>query len=61
MIRKKKVRRLTWGGLYRILSKYRGISFDHDHVYMMLPDGKKVFVNLKYDALGRPYFIEVHD
>ena len=61
MLRKKKVYRLSWGGLYRMLGRYRGINFDHDHIYYLAPDGRKIFLNLKYDALGRPYFVEVKD
>ena len=44
-----------------MLGRYRGINFDHDHIYYLAPDGRKIFLNLKYDALGRPYFVEVKD
>lgn len=54
-------RRLTWGGLLRILARRGGSSFSHDHIYMVTPDGHKKWLNLKHDAQGRPYFIEVRD
>lgn len=54
-------KRLTWGGLIRILGRRGGRSFTHDHIYMITPDGHRRWLNIKFDAQGKPYFIEVGD
>ena len=46
----------------RILSRDRiGTNFDHEHVRLVHPDGHREFLNVKYDAMGYPYFIIVRD
>lgn len=55
-------RRLTWGGLLRILHRERiGTNFEREHVRLIYPDGHRDFLNIKYDAMGYPYFIIVRD
>lgn len=54
-------RRLTWGGLMRMIGRRGGSSFSHDHIYMVTPDGHRRWLNIKFDVDGRPYFIEVRD
>lgn len=46
----------------RILSRNRiGTNFNHEHVRLVHPDGHREFLNVKYDAMGYPYFIIVRD
>lgn len=53
--------RLTWGGLLRILARCTDRSFTKDHIYIIMPDGHKVYVNLKYDARQHPYFVTIRN
>lgn len=39
----------------------RGANFSHEHVHLILSDGKKVYLNIKYDMFGYPYFVVVKD
>lgn len=55
------VRRLTWGGLMRVLHRRTGRCFDHDHVRMVYPDGRYEYLNIKFDAQGIPYFAIVRE
>lgn len=57
----KKQSRLTWGGLLRILYRRAKSSFEHEHIRLIMPDGKKKYLNIKYDAQDHPYFIVVND
>jgi len=54
--------RLTWGGLIRILTRlrYKPVLFEKGHIHAVI-DGRTKYLNLKYDAKGVPYFVEVKD
>ena len=61
-MKERQTKRLTWGGLKRILFHERtGANFDHDHIRLVYPDGHRDFLNIKHDIYGTPYFIIVKD
>lgn len=61
-MREHKPCRITWGGLMRVLHQdRRGTNFTHEHIRLVHPDGHRDFLNVKYDAMGYPYFVIVRD
>ena len=55
------MRRLSWGGLLRILGRDPRGNYLHSHVYMVDRDGHRKYLQLKRMADGTPYFIEVRE
>lgn len=58
-MKQKQQNRLTWGGLIRTLARRPVASYDKEHIKLIMHDGSKHYVNIKYDAYRRPYFVEV--
>ena len=45
----------------RVLARRPSASYDKEHIKLIMRDGSKHYVNIKYDAYQRPYFVEVKD
>lgn len=56
---------MLWVTLFHKIEKQQLKFTQHNHVYALLENPKtheveKVYLNLKYDASGHPYFIRDH-
>lgn len=56
---------MLWVTLFHKIGKQQLKFTQHNHVYALLENPKtheveKVYLNLKYDASGHPYFIRDH-
>lgn len=56
---------MLWATLFHKIGKQQLKFTQHNHVYALLENPKtyeveKVYLNLKYDASGHPYFVRDH-
>lgn len=56
---------MLWSTLFHKIGKQQLKFTQHNHVYALLENPKtheveKVYLNLKYDASGHPYFVRDH-
>ena len=45
--------------MFKVLGRLKTCEFEHDHVYMVTPEGHKRYLTIKNDVNGKPYFVEV--